>query len=58
MIDGFLLLHANAHHMAVVVEPLDGRGRPHRAHRHAITAIKRLPRKAVAPTAADTGAGG
>jgi hypothetical protein len=46
MVDGFLLLHANAHHMAVVVEPV--RGAVDRIARAglALAAVKRLPAKA------------
>jgi cell wall-associated NlpC family hydrolase len=44
MVDAFLLLHANAHHMAVVIEPL--RAAVDRLARagHRIAAIKRLER--------------
>ena len=58
MLDGFLLLHANAHHMGVVAEPLPGAADRIAHTGSSIAAIKRLPRKAVAPTAADTGASG
>jgi cell wall-associated NlpC family hydrolase len=46
MVDGFLLLHANAHHMAVVVEPV--RGALDRIARTglALAAVKRLAARA------------
>jgi cell wall-associated NlpC family hydrolase len=52
MVDGFLLLHANAHHMAVVVELL--RSAVDRIARtgSAITAVKRIGRRAAEPAAA------
>jgi cell wall-associated NlpC family hydrolase len=58
MLDGFLMLHANAHHMGVVAELLPGAADRIAHAGSSIAAIKRLPRKAVAPTAADTGASG
>jgi cell wall-associated NlpC family hydrolase len=46
MVDGFLLLHANAHHMAVVLEPLGAAVDRHARTGLAVTAVKRLARKA------------
>jgi cell wall-associated NlpC family hydrolase len=43
MTDGFLLLHANAHHMAVAIEPLQGAVDRVAKTGGRITAIKRLP---------------
>ena len=52
MADGALLLHANAHHMAVAVEPLvSAAGRIGKAGGGPITAIKRLPMRAAPATA-------
>jgi cell wall-associated NlpC family hydrolase len=48
MTDAFLLLHANAHHMAVVVEPLKAAIDRIARTGSSITAIKRLPSKAAA----------
>ena len=46
MADAFLLLHANAHHMAVVIEPLKAAAERNARAALPITAIKRLPQKA------------
>ncbi len=43
MVDGVMLLHANAHHMAVAVEPLRGATERIRRTESRISAIKRLP---------------
>jgi len=43
MVDGVMLLHANAHHMAVAVEPLAGAADRIRHADSRIRAIKRLP---------------
>ena len=45
LVDAFLLLHANAHHMSVVIEPLGGAVERIARTGLAITAIKRLPRQ-------------
>jgi cell wall-associated NlpC family hydrolase len=45
MTDGFLMLHANAHHMAVVVEPLRAAADRIARTGSPIAAIKRLPSK-------------
>jgi cell wall-associated NlpC family hydrolase len=44
MVDGFLLLHANAHHMAVVIESLDAAVSRIARTGLAITAVKRIER--------------
>jgi cell wall-associated NlpC family hydrolase len=54
MLDGFLMLHANAHHMAVVTELLSGAVDRIAGTGNAITAIKRLARR---PAAAHAGTG-
>ena len=46
VVDGFLLLHANAHHMAVVLEPLGAAVDRHARTGLPITGVKRLTRKA------------
>ena len=43
MVDGVMLLHANAHHMAVAVEPLQGAADRIRRDGSPIRTIKRLP---------------
>ena len=43
MTDGFMLLHANAHHMAVVIEPLKGAADRIARTGSRITSVKRLP---------------
>ncbi|MBS0243257.1 MAG: C40 family peptidase [Proteobacteria bacterium] len=43
MVDGVMLVHANAHHMAVAVEPLRGAADRIRRDGGRISAIKRLP---------------
>jgi cell wall-associated NlpC family hydrolase len=45
MVDAFLLLHANAHHMAVVIESLESAVDRIAQTGLAITAVKRLPAK-------------
>ena len=45
MVDGFLLLHANAHHMAVVVEPLGSAVDRIARAGLTVTAIRRLETK-------------
>jgi hypothetical protein len=52
MTDGFIVLHANAHHMAVVIEPV--RTAVDRIARTGsqITAVKRLPKRRDAPVRA------
>ena len=45
MTDGFMLLHANAHHMAVVIEPLKGAATRIAGGGSPIVAVKRPPRK-------------
>jgi cell wall-associated NlpC family hydrolase len=47
MIDGFMLLHANAHHMAVVIEPLNGAASRIVQAGSPITAVRRLPARGV-----------
>jgi cell wall-associated NlpC family hydrolase len=54
MLDGFLMLHANAHHMAVVAELLSGAVDRIASTGNAITAIKRLPRRPAPAAAART----
>jgi cell wall-associated NlpC family hydrolase len=49
MVDAFLLLHANAHHMAVVVEPLGSAVDRIARAGLAITAIRRLAAEGVKP---------
>jgi cell wall-associated NlpC family hydrolase len=50
MLDAFLVLHANAHHMAVVAEPINNAvDRIMRGGGGAITAVKRLAGKSAAP---------
>jgi cell wall-associated NlpC family hydrolase len=48
MVDGFLLLHANAHHMAVVIESLEAAVSRIARTGLAITAVKRIERAAPA----------
>jgi cell wall-associated NlpC family hydrolase len=43
MVDGVMLLHANAHHMAVAVEPLKAAAERIRRTESAISSIRRLP---------------
>ena len=45
MVDAYLLLHANAHHMGVVVEPLGSAADRIARTGSAITAIRRLENK-------------
>jgi cell wall-associated NlpC family hydrolase len=45
MVDGFLLLHANAHHMAVVLESLGAAVDRHARAGLAVTSVRRLARK-------------
>jgi cell wall-associated NlpC family hydrolase len=45
MTDGFMLLHANAHHMAVVIEPLKAAADRIARTGSQITAIRRPARK-------------
>ena len=42
MVDGERLIHANAHWMAVTIEPLDTVSKRHPAYPEAVTAIRRL----------------
>jgi hypothetical protein len=57
MLDGFLMLHANAYHMGVVAELVTSAADRIASAGSMIAAIKRLPRRSMATTAADAGAG-
>jgi cell wall-associated NlpC family hydrolase len=52
MLDGFLMLHANAHHMGVVTELLSGAADRIAHTGSTIAAIKRLPRRPAAGVSA------
>jgi cell wall-associated NlpC family hydrolase len=52
MLDAFMMLHANAHHMAVVAEPLAAAVDRIGHAGNAIAAVKRLPRRSAAPSVA------
>jgi cell wall-associated NlpC family hydrolase len=57
MLDGFLMLHANAYHMGVVAELVSSAAGRIAAAGSTVTAIKRLPARSAATIAPDAGAG-
>jgi cell wall-associated NlpC family hydrolase len=56
MLDGFLMLHANAYHMGVVAELISSAAERIASAGSTITAIKRLPARSAATTAPGAGA--